>query len=221
MIGGKFRLVRLIGRGGMGKIYKAEQLSLGRRVALKVLPPGAEDYAPQVQRFRREARAAARLHHTNIVPVFAVGEDNGTCYYVMQYIEGRPLDQVLAELRRLRSREDRRGGAGSARGAPSPGGPPTAGDVALSLWNGPLRGGAIPQWPQDGAPDEAGRPTVAAELPTPPSDGAPAPEAGLADPVGSLSGPHRLYPKNVAHVGVQVAEALECAAAQGVLHRDV
>src|SRR5262249_56247720 len=99
---GEYRIVREIGRGGMGVVYEAVQESLGRRVALKVLPPGALGHARHIQRFQREARAAARLHHTNIVPVFGVGEDNGTHYYAMQYIEGRPLDEVLIELRRLR-----------------------------------------------------------------------------------------------------------------------
>src|SRR5262245_26717399 len=105
---GEYRIVREIGRGGMGVVYEAEQESLDRRVALKVLPPRAVRDPRQVQRFQREARAAARLHHSNIVPVFAVGEEDGTHYYVMQYIEGRPLNDVLAELRRLRAEADRR-----------------------------------------------------------------------------------------------------------------
>jgi serine/threonine protein kinase len=81
---GEYRIVREIGRGGMGVVYEAEQESLGRRVALKVLPLQALGDARHVERFQREARAAARLHHTNIVPVFAVGQEGGTHYYVMQ-----------------------------------------------------------------------------------------------------------------------------------------
>src|SRR5262249_32644957 len=108
---GEYRLVREIGRGGMGIVYEAEQGSLGRRVALKVLHADALQDPTHIERFQREARAAARLHHTNIVPVFGVGEENGTHYYVMQYIEGRPLNEVLAELRRLRADADVRGGA--------------------------------------------------------------------------------------------------------------
>src|SRR5262249_11316735 len=108
---GEYRIVREIGRGGMGVVYEAEQESLGRRVALKVLPPGGPPEPHQVARFQREARAAARLPPTNIVPVFAVGEEGGTHYFVMQYIEGCPLDQVLDELRKLRD-------AGDPRAAP-------------------------------------------------------------------------------------------------------
>ncbi len=100
---GDFRILREVGRGGMGVVYEAEQVSLGRRVALKVLPaPGFGDEG-RVRRFEREARAAARLHHTNIVPVFEVGEANGARYYAMQFIDGQGLDAVVAELRRLRA----------------------------------------------------------------------------------------------------------------------
>jgi serine/threonine protein kinase len=99
---GDYRILREVGRGGMGVVYEAEQESLGRRVALKVLPDTALSDATQVLRFQREARAAARLHHTNIVPVFGVGHDDGHYYYVMQFIPGMGLDAVLEELRRLR-----------------------------------------------------------------------------------------------------------------------
>src|SRR4029077_8932310 len=99
---GDYLVLREIGRGGMGVVYEAEQASLGRHVALKVLPGHARLDAKLRERFRREARAAAKLHHTNIVPVFGVGEHEGTPYYVMQYIRGQALDEVLGELRRLR-----------------------------------------------------------------------------------------------------------------------
>ncbi len=96
---GDFRIIREIGRGGMGVVYAAEQVSLGRKVALKVLSSQLILDSKQRRRFEREARAAAKLHHTNIVPVFGVGEHEGSSYYVMQYIEGRGLDQVIEELR--------------------------------------------------------------------------------------------------------------------------
>src|SRR5262249_28974077 len=83
---GDYRTLREIGRGGMGVVYEAEQESLGRRVALKVLSAGALADPKQVRRFEREAKAAARLHHTNIVPVFGVGRQDGHHYFVMQFI---------------------------------------------------------------------------------------------------------------------------------------
>ncbi|MDH3592995.1 MAG: serine/threonine protein kinase, partial [Planctomycetota bacterium] len=97
---GDFRIIREVGRGGMGVVYEAEQISLGRRVALKVLPFAAVFDDRQLQRFRNEAQAAAFLHHTNIVPVHAVGSERGVHYYAMQFIEGRSLAQIVDELRR-------------------------------------------------------------------------------------------------------------------------
>src|SRR4051794_6573763 len=96
---GDYRILREVGRGGMGVVYEAEQESLGRRVALKVLPNYAIANPSALRRFELEARAAARLHHTNIVPVFGVGEENGVHYYVMQFISGQALDEVIVELR--------------------------------------------------------------------------------------------------------------------------
>jgi serine/threonine protein kinase len=95
---GDFHLVREIGRGGMGVVYEAVQRSLGRRVALKVLPFAAALDARQLQRFRNEAQAAAHLHHQNIVPVYAVGAERGVHFYAMQLIEGQNLAAVIAEL---------------------------------------------------------------------------------------------------------------------------
>jgi serine/threonine protein kinase/WD40 repeat protein/Tfp pilus assembly protein PilF len=99
---GDFRILREVGQGGMGVVYEAEQESLGRHVALKVLPRQALLKGTYVERFRREAKAAARLHHTNIVPVFGTGEADGVPFYAMQFIRGEGLDKVLDDLRRLR-----------------------------------------------------------------------------------------------------------------------
>ena len=102
---GEFRILRRIGEGGMGVVFEAVQDPLGRHVALKVLPAGTLSDSRRLHRFRREARAAATLHHTNIVPVFGTGEANGLHYYAMQFIRGQGLDAVIQELRRLRTGE--------------------------------------------------------------------------------------------------------------------
>ena len=101
---GDFVLGPEIGRGGMGVVYEAQQLSLNRRVALKVLPFASVLDSKHVARFRNEAQAAAQLHHPHIVPIFAVGLERGVHYYAMQLIDGQPLDRAIDELRRERAR---------------------------------------------------------------------------------------------------------------------
>lgn len=98
---GDFRLIREIGRGGMGVVFEAEQESLRRRVAVKVLPRQVLLDETQLKRFEREARIAANLHHTNIVEVFGVGEEDGFHYFVMQYIRGVGLDATVPLLAKL------------------------------------------------------------------------------------------------------------------------
>jgi serine/threonine protein kinase/Flp pilus assembly protein TadD len=223
---GEYRLVREIGRGGMGVVYEAEQESLGRRVALKVLPPGALGDRRHVERFQREARAAARLHHTNIVPVFGVGEEGGTHYYVMQYIEGRPLNEVLDELRRLRDEAAQPAAAPTAAGSTSGGelpdesaSLPTA-RVARSLQQGQFRPASQPE----GRVANPGASAQADPATNPPVPAAPDPNlagSGAAHSSSLLSRPQSPFAKSVAQIGIQVAEALEYAAGQGVLHRDV
>jgi serine/threonine protein kinase len=97
---GEYRIIRELGRGGMGIVYEALQESLGRLVALKVIPRHGLLDARRRQRFQREAHAVAQLHHTNIVPIFATGEHDGLPYYAMQYIRGSGLDRLLEEWRR-------------------------------------------------------------------------------------------------------------------------
>ena len=113
---GDFRIIREIGRGGMGVVYEAEQVSLGRHVALKVMPRQMLADAQTKWRFQREAKAAAKLHHSNIVPVFGVGEHDGVPYYVMQFIPGLGLDEVLKELQRLQPGEPTSSHSGTAGG---------------------------------------------------------------------------------------------------------
>ena len=96
---GDFEIVRELGRGGMGIVYEARQTSLNRHVALKVLGPGLGLTPKAVDRFRREAAAAAKLHHTNIVPVYATGEENGIHFYAMELIDGPSLNAVICHMR--------------------------------------------------------------------------------------------------------------------------
>src|SRR5438067_948033 len=119
---GDYQILREVGRGGMGVVYEAQQLSLGRHVAIKVLPSHALLDPRHLSRFQREARSAAKLHHTNIVPVFGVGEQDGLHYYVMQFIPGLGLDEVLEELQRLQPGKP---GSGSTPG-------PTGGELRVS-----------------------------------------------------------------------------------------
>jgi serine/threonine protein kinase/Flp pilus assembly protein TadD len=135
---GDFRILREIGRGGMGVVYEAEQRSLGRRVALKVLPfAGALD-AKQLQRFKNEAQAAAHLHHTHIVPVHYVGCERGVHFYAMQFIEGQSLAGVIAALRAANQQpagplSTQTVDAASGQVLPAPGAT-TAPVAALSTW---------------------------------------------------------------------------------------
>src|SRR5262249_45454737 len=180
---------------GMGVVYEAEQESLGRRVALKVLAaPGLKD-PRRLLRFHREARAAAGLHHTNIVPVFGVGESDGTHYYVMQLIPGLGLDAVMKEVRRLRGMGPEPG-PGAARAASD--GRPPATDVARSLigWRSADRPPSGPDdEPAEAASSAAGRAEPPAVLP------------GDTDPCSAARSAGR-YARSVARIGVQVAEAL-------------
>jgi WD40 repeat protein/serine/threonine protein kinase/tetratricopeptide (TPR) repeat protein len=211
---GDYQILREIGRGGMGVVYEAEQVSLGRHVALKVLPSHALLDPRQLQRFHREARSAARLHHTNIVPVFGVGEHDGLHYYVMQFIPGLGLDEVLAELKRLRR----------PKGAPcltAGDGPGRTRDLSAAQVAHSLLTGAFPARPAE-RPGEATTPAV---VPAGEPAVAPRSESAIHLPgqaeASSLNESSRQYWQSVARVGMQVADALAYAAAQGVLHRDI
>jgi len=92
---GDFKLIREIGRGGMGIVFEARQESLARQVAIKVLPRQPWQDAKQLEQFKQEAQVAAGLHHTNIVQIYGVGEDEGYHYYAMQLIEGKGLDRLI------------------------------------------------------------------------------------------------------------------------------
>jgi serine/threonine protein kinase/WD40 repeat protein len=192
---GDFRVLRELGRGGMGVVYEAEQESLGRHVALKVLAPGVARSPQQLRRFVREARAAARLHHTNIVPVFGVGEHDGLHYYAMQFIPGLGLDKVLDEVRRIKGRGPfgRADGSSTTRRGPTDA---TGTSVAISVASGHF-----------GLPEPVGGPGEAA--------------ASRPSTLAAETDSDARYARGVARIGLQVAEALEYAHQQGTLHRDV
>jgi serine/threonine-protein kinase len=236
---GDYRIVREIGRGGMAIVYEAEQESLGRHVALKVLPRHSRLDPRHVARFQREARAAGRLHHTNIVPVYGVGEHDGVPYFVMQLIPGQALDEVLRELRRLRGQGQcsqpgdadvlQRGDNGSIA--------PPATAVARELLSGgfaPIEAGS-PASSDLGLPDAhptatespAERTTIRADRQAPVVSSSPSDDRDVSNDnpsradSSSLSTSSRQYWRGVARIGEQVAEALQYAHSQGVLHRDI
>jgi tRNA A-37 threonylcarbamoyl transferase component Bud32/outer membrane protein assembly factor BamB len=109
---GDFRIIREIGRGAWGVVYEAEQVSLKRRVALKVLRFGGPADREAMERFQREAETVAQLHHTNIIPIFAVGRENGVHFFAMQLIAGRSLAAVAAEAKEKRQPLDAKTVAG-------------------------------------------------------------------------------------------------------------
>jgi eukaryotic-like serine/threonine-protein kinase len=191
---GDFRIRREVGRGGMGVVYEAEQMSLGRRVALKVLPFATALDAKQLDRFKREAQAAAHLHHSHIVPVFAVGSDRGVHYYAMQFIDGQSLAAAIADMRKVMGLE-------------------------ASLASTAAQGRAAPEEPKDRAFETAGvEPTKVAEPVQALAEGA------STHPQGAITGRSTRDPAffhGVARLGVEAAEALEYAHQMGVVHRDI
>ncbi len=207
---GDYRIIRGVGQGGMGLVYEAEQVSLGRHVALKILPPGALSDPQTRKRFEREARAAAKLHHTNIVPVFGVGEHDGLPYYAMQFIRGMGLNAVIKELRQL------------ARCDESPAGPRSGphrdvSAIAQSLVCGDYQ----PAGPTTVWLDAHGQPTAAPPADPPSGAGSSVTLPGQGDAGSSRTARRLTYWQSVARIGLQVAQALEYAHQHGILHRDV
>jgi serine/threonine protein kinase/WD40 repeat protein len=213
---GDYRIIREVGRGGMGVVYEAIQESLGRHVALKVFVHSSRTDPKLIERFQREARAAARLHHTNIVPVFGVGEHGAHRYYAMQFIQGQGLDAILHELRRLRS-APHADGAGAAPSARTRSGP-LAATVAQGLLTGRFAIRASDAG-SDGTTTEAQ--TNGFELGDAPRESEPAPAAPSSDASHWASQAGSSYAHTIARVGLQVAEALAHAHGQGILHRDI
>ena len=200
---GDFRILREIGRGGMGVVYEAIQVSLGRQVALKVLPFAPVLSEKPLQRFKNEAQAAAHLNHPNIVPVYAVGCERGVHYYAMRYIEGRTLSAVIEELRRL----DGNKGAGPPSSEPED---EVAATLAAEIASGRLASCYPPR--ADDASTTSYHPGQA------PESVGPVPAMTTR---GSGSTQTTAFFRTSARLGLQAAEALDHAHEQGILHRDI
>jgi len=216
---GDYRILCEIGRGGMGIVYEAEQISLHRRVALKVLPFAAVLDPRHLQRFKNEAQAAASLKHPNIVGIHSVGCERGVHYYAMEYVEGQTLAEVIRQLRGARdqgpgARDQGRGVATSvatlSRGAGNQGsgardrGPGARGegpDASSSIIN--HQSSILPPHPLTLSPPHAAETSPLALLST----------------EGSTRTPE--FFRTVARLGIQAAEALEHAHQMGVVHRDI
>ncbi|HEV3024980.1 MAG TPA: serine/threonine-protein kinase, partial [Pirellulales bacterium] len=225
---GDYRIVAEIGRGGMGVVYEVIQVSLGRRVALKVLPFAAALDAKQLQRFKNEAQAAAQLHHQNIVPVYGVGCERGVHYYAMQFIDGQALSALIAELRSL---------AGLDRPHPMPATLAAASlavDLVTGRWTPATSGKVQPNsFLEHGLPGPS--PTEDGLRRSPSIDARHAkagvgcrPNTSSAETanrqtvaVTENSTKSTAFFRTIANLGAQAAAALEYAHALGIVHRDV
>ena len=192
---GNYQLLREIGRGGMGIVFEAVQQGLDRRVALKVMNANAITTSQQLKRFQREVRAAASLHHTNIVPVFAVGEEHGTHYYSMQFIDGVALDEYIGALR--------------IQSTLNQGKSTVTGDVARTV-------NVVAARANDVTESFVATGMEASQVSEGANDAAGESEWSLQEqPTDSA------YWKKIAQIGVQVADALGYAHEKGILHRDI
>ncbi len=247
---GDYRILREIGRGGMGVVYEAEQISLGRRVALKVLPGHAAGDRKALERFRREAKAAARMHHTNIVPVFEVGREGEFAFYAMQLIQGQGLDQVIDELRRLRGPDRKHDGPAShelpsdlanitrAGSAASVLRRRELGRMAESLLSGrmateaiaspdsPVAAGFVATERVDAAATVGAATALTigdrlAAAPAPNLSGSAVLPGGTHVSGIDSSGRRQPFFRSVAQIGRQAAQGLAHAHSRGIVHRDV
>jgi len=191
---GDFEIIRELGRGGMGIVYEARQVSLNRKVALKVISGSLGLSSKAVLRFQREAEAAGKLHHTNIVPIYTTGEDAGTHYYAMELIEGPSLQQVIGSMRE----EPKRDLASASTVDPV--------SMELDSLTDLLR--ELPPWVAQtmsgGADGSSGSSTMLRS-----SDSSSSLQSGAG------------YFDTVARMIAEVADALDHAHEHGVIHRDI
>ena len=195
---GDFRILNELGRGGMGVVYEAEQLSMGRRVALKVLPFAALAQEKSLQRFRNEVRAAGSLNHPNIVQIHSVGEERGVHFFAMQLIRGQTMADVIAQLASLQSDGRPLTGDSISDALSESGGPKERTGDEPTVDSRPLADDAAPSEPR-----QIDRET----------------EARISTEGSGSS--RTAFARSAARLGIQAAEALQHAHDQGVLHRDI
>jgi serine/threonine protein kinase/Tfp pilus assembly protein PilF len=207
---GDFRILREIGRGGMGIVYEAWQVSLDRRVALKMLPASLVARPKAVERFQREARVAARFHHQNIVEIYGSGIEAGVPYYAMELVDGETLEQIQARQRELTAgRGPERGGA-RARAQEAE----NAATPAFSAISKLLR---TPDWRQAPAAGDVG----ASEIEMGAAGVGTASVGGGIDRSSTASSVDRAACRRVAEAFAGVAAGVHYAHAMGVIHRDL
>jgi serine/threonine protein kinase/Flp pilus assembly protein TadD len=193
---GDFQLIRELGRGGMGIVYEAEQLSLGRRVALKVLPFASTIDAKQLQRFKNEARAAASLHHEHIVPVYGIGCERCVHFYAMQLIEGKSLAVFIRQQR----------GEPASFGVCGPGSHKSDSSVRFNRAQDSIEP-IVPSFVNDATPSCPGTVLATTE--------------GIAGLRTLASRKGRAHYRSVTEMIAHAADALEHAHSLGIVHRDV
>lgn len=193
---GDFRILRQIGRGGMGIVYEAEQISMQRRVALKVLPLAGLVDEKKIRRFQNEVRAVAALDHPNIVSVYMVGEERGVHYFAMQLIRGRTLAEVIASLRQIRNDGQLLDGSSVSRAT----GIDVSGD--------------------SGSGNDATALHVAGDSPVT-TAASQVDTIAKADSSTISHSSRRDYFRSIVALGIQAALALQHAHDQGIIHRDI
>ena len=194
---GDFRILRQLGRGGMGIVYEAEQISMNRRVALKVLPLAGLVDETKIRRFQNEVRAVAALDHPNIVSVYTVGEERGVHYYAMQLIRGRGLSEVISSLRHVRDEGENLDGASIGQIT----------NIGRVNDRADVDDDAAAEAVEADSPDVAGAETIGT--------------VAKADGSTISNSSRREYFRNVATLGIQAATALQHAHDQGIIHRDI
>ena len=200
---GDFRIIRRIGRGGMGIVYEAEQISLGRHVAVKVLPFAGMLDPRSLKRFENEVMAAANLDHPNIVDVYGVACEGGCHHYAMRLIDGPSLAEVIGELRRRRDSSEAY--------------PVSFASDSLQIRRGRSNSAASGETGEHAYPLDA-------EIPADPrADPQSRLKTHRAESTQRLRALHQpaSHFRTLAELGASVAEALDHAHQQGVVHRDV